>query len=69
MTSGRYGNRGAQSIRGLPFSAWRCAARTTWHGFVRHRGLDSAAIVTWVLATVVYALYVTNVGTYDRVRG
>ena len=32
----------AQSSRGLSREAWKYAARRTWHGFVRHRGLDSA---------------------------
>lgn len=33
--------------RGLPRSSWAFAARRAWHGFIRHRGLDSAAALSF----------------------
>ncbi|MDF1480093.1 YihY/virulence factor BrkB family protein [Leifsonia sp. H3M29-4] len=39
-----------QTARGLPRSAWRYAARRAWHGFMRHRGIDSAAALSFFAA-------------------
>ncbi|HEV7956928.1 MAG: Membrane protein [Microbacteriaceae bacterium] len=36
--------------RGLDRTAWRLVARRSWHGFVRHRGIDSAAALTFFAA-------------------
>ena len=33
--------------RGIPRSSWRYAAVRAWHGFLRHRGIDSAAALTF----------------------
>lgn len=50
------------TARGIPRSAWRAAALRSWHGFVRHRGLDSAAALTYfaLLATFPVALCVVS---------
>lgn len=37
----------APTSRGLPRSSWAFAARRAWHGFIRHRGLDSAAALSF----------------------
>ena len=44
--------------KGLPATAWVIAGRRAWHGFLRHRGLDSAAALTFfgTLATFPVAL-------------
>ncbi|MBN9141803.1 MAG: YihY/virulence factor BrkB family protein [Micrococcales bacterium] len=31
----------------LPSGSWRVAVRRAWHGFVRHRGIDAAAALTF----------------------
>src|SRR5690606_34214285 len=31
----------------LPRGSWRLAVRRAWHGFVRHRGIDAAATLTF----------------------
>ncbi|MGN6273199.1 MAG: YihY/virulence factor BrkB family protein [Protaetiibacter sp.] len=31
----------------LPRGSWRLAVRRAWHGFVRHRGIDAAAALTF----------------------
>ncbi len=31
----------------LPRGSWRVAVRRAWHGFVRHRGIDAAAALTF----------------------
>lgn len=31
----------------LPRGSWRIAVRRAWHGFVRHRGIDAAAALTF----------------------
>ncbi|MDJ0334762.1 YihY/virulence factor BrkB family protein [Salinibacterium sp. G-O1] len=35
-------------------SAWTYTIRRTWHGFVRHRGIDSAAALTFFSALAVF---------------
>jgi membrane protein len=42
------------TTRGLSSSAWKYAARRTWHGFVRHRGIDSAAALTFFAALAIF---------------
>ncbi len=34
----------------LPRGSWRAAVRRAWHGFVRHRGIDAAAALTFFTA-------------------
>ena len=36
-----------QTSRGIARASWRYAVRRAWHGFVRHRGIDSAAALTF----------------------
>jgi membrane protein len=36
-----------QTMRGVSRALWRYAALRAWHGFVRHRGIDSAAALTF----------------------
>lgn len=36
-----------QSSARLPRGSWRLAVRRAWHGFVRHRGIDAAAALTF----------------------
>ncbi|TXK17348.1 YihY/virulence factor BrkB family protein [Homoserinibacter sp. GY 40078] len=56
----------------LPPRSWRLAARRAWHGFVRHRGLDAAAALTFftTLAAFPAALAFTSAFalTSDRQR-
>ncbi len=50
------------TARGIPRAAWKAAALRAWHGFVRHRGIDSAAALTYfaLLATLPVALSVVS---------
>lgn len=34
----------------LPRGSWRAAVRRAWHGFIRHRGIDAAAALTFFTA-------------------
>lgn len=47
----------------LPRGSWRLAVRRAWHGFVRHRGIDAAAALTFftTLAAFPAALAVASV--------
>lgn len=36
--------------RGLDRAAWQLVVRRSWHGFLRHRGIDSAAALTFFSA-------------------
>jgi len=51
-----------QTARGIPLATWKLAAIRAWHGFVRHRGIDSAAALTFfsLLATFPVALTVVS---------
>ncbi len=42
------------TARGLGAAAWAFAARRAWHGFVRHRGIDSAAALTFFSALALF---------------
>lgn len=59
----------AQSSRGLPREAWRYAARRTWHGFVRHRGLDSAAALTFFSALAIFPAALAVVSVFALAEG
>lgn len=50
------------TARALTRGDWAYAARRAWHGFVRHRGIDSAAALTFfsVLALLPMALAVVS---------
>lgn len=55
--------------RGLPRSAWRYAARRTWHGFVRHRGIDSAAALTFFAALAIFPAALVVVSAFAIANG
>src|SRR5690606_38931409 len=38
----------------LPRGSWRLAVRRAWHGFVRHRGIDAAAALTFFLTLALF---------------
>ena len=59
----------AQSSRGLSREAWTYAARRTWHGFVRHRGLDSAAALTFFSALAIFPAALTVVSVFALATG
>lgn len=67
MSSERRG--AAQTTQGLPASAWRYAVRRTWHGFVRHRGLDSAAALTFFSALALFPGALTVVSVFALSEG
>ncbi|MGV8884037.1 MAG: YihY/virulence factor BrkB family protein [Microbacteriaceae bacterium] len=50
------------TTRGIDRAAWKYAAIRAWHGFMRHRGLDSAAALTFfsALALLPAALVVVS---------
>lgn len=62
----------AQPTSRLPRGSWRLAVRRAWHGFVRHRGIDAAAALTFftTLAAFPAALAVASAFalTGDRER-
>jgi len=43
-----------QTLRGTTGPLWRYAALRAWHGFVRHRGIDSAAALTFFSALALF---------------
>ena len=58
----------APTSRGIPAHGWRLAARRALHGFVRHRGIDAAAALTFysVLAFFPAMLIVVSVFAFAR---
>ena len=58
-----------QSSRGLSREAWKYATRRTWHGFVRHRGLDSAAALTFFSALAIFPAALAVVSVFALVTG
>lgn len=59
----------AQTIRGMPRSSWAYAARRVVHGFVRHRGLDSAAALTYFSALGIFPVALTVVAALSLGNG
>lgn len=43
-----------ETTRGIGRSAWSYALKRSWHGFVRHRGIDSAAALTFFAALAAF---------------
>lgn len=43
-----------ETTRGIGRTAWQYALRRSWHGFVRHRGIDSAAALTFFAALATF---------------
>ncbi|CAN5179303.1 YihY/virulence factor BrkB family protein [soil metagenome] len=59
----------AQTVRGLPRSAWAYAARRVMHGFVRHRGIDAAAALTYYAALAIFPAALTVVAAFSLGNG
>ncbi len=55
--------------RGIAASAWRLAARRAIHGFVRHRGIDSAAALTFFSVLAFFPATLVVVSVFAIVRG
>ncbi len=56
---------GQPTSRGLPRSAWAFAARRAWHGFVRHRGIDSAASLSFFSALAIFPASLVVVAAFS----
>ena len=59
----------APTSRGIPASAWRLAARRAIHGFVRHRGIDSAAALTFFSVLAFFPATLIVVSVFALARG
>lgn len=55
--------------RGLPRSSWAFAARRAWHGFVRHRGLDSAAALSFFASLAIFPAALAIVSAFAIASG
>lgn len=53
-----------QTARGIPPWAWRAAILRAWHGFLRHRGIDSAAALSFFSALAFFPAMLTIVSAY-----
>jgi membrane protein len=60
---------GTPTSRGLPFSTLWYAARRTVHGFVRHRGIDSAATLTYFATLALFPGALVIVSTFALASG
>jgi membrane protein len=58
----------AQTSRGIPQTSWRYAVRRARHGFVRHRGIDSAAALTFFAALALFPGALVVVSGFAIVR-
>jgi membrane protein len=52
------------TARGIPRAAWRSAALRAWHGFLRHRGIDSAAALTFFALLASFPVALTIVSAF-----
>ena len=52
------------SARGLGRADWRYAARRAWHGFLRHRGIDSAAALTFFASLALFPMALAVVSAF-----
>ena len=57
------------TVRGLPRSAWKYAARRVLHGFMRHRGIDSAAALTYFNALAIFPAALATVAVFSIYNG
>jgi membrane protein len=57
------------TVRGLGWPAWRYAGRRALHGFVRHRGLDSAAALTFYAALALFPASLVLVSGFALANG
>ena len=60
---------GAPTSRGIPGYGWRLAARRALHGFVRHRGIDSAAALTFFAVLAFFPATLIVVSVFAIARG
>jgi membrane protein len=58
----------AQTSRGMPQASWRYAVRRARHGFLRHRGIDSAAALTFFAALALFPGALVVVSSFAIVR-
>ena len=61
--------RDAPTSRGIPAHAWRLAARRALHGFVRHRGIDAAAALTFYSVLAFFPATLIVVSVFALARG
>jgi membrane protein len=61
--------RDAPTSRGVPASGWKLAARRALHGFVRHRGIDSAAALTFYSVLAFFPATLVIVSVFAIARG
>lgn len=52
------------TARALTRSDWQFAARRAWHGFVRHRGIDSAAALSFFSAIALFPMALAVVSAF-----
>jgi membrane protein len=57
------------TTKGIAGEAWRYAARRTVHGFVRHRGLDAAAALTFFAALALFPAALVLVSVFAVASG
>jgi len=57
-----------QTSRGIGRASWRYALRRAWHGFVRHRGIDSAAALTFFATLSLFPGALVVVSAFAIVR-
>ena len=57
-----------QTSRGIPRESWRYAVRRARHGFVRHRGIDSAAALTFFATLALFPGALVVVSSFAIVR-
>jgi len=50
--------------RGLDRATWEYAAKRAWHGFMRHRGLDSAAALTFFATLALFPAALAVVSSF-----
>jgi membrane protein len=53
-----------QTSRGIARASWRYAVMRAWHGFVRHRGIDSAAALTFFATLALFPGALAVVSTF-----
>ena len=64
MSDAEAGSTPVPTSRGLARSTWRYAAIRAWHGFMRHRGLDSAAALTFFAALALFPASLAVVSSF-----
>ena len=59
----------APTSRGIPAKGWKLAARRALHGFVRHRGIDAAAALTFYSVLAFFPATLIVVSVFALARG